>query len=176
MGTPGLTRVNTLNISDTYLQNINGIDPVMASEITIASNQLLQSLTMQVTNVSGIFGIRGNAEGLTISLPNLGIAGQVLVNNASSLMMPSLENVTQNVALIGNTFESLSLPNLTLVGPGGGGFNVMANMALTNMTVPKLSRVAGGVVITNNNKLDGTISLPNLVLASSGLFSGTFME
>lgn len=176
MGTPGLTRVNNLSVTDTFLQNIDGIDPMMATQITIASNTLLQSLTMQVMNVTGIFSIRGNAQGLTVSLPNLSTAGEVQINDCSSLMIPSLSNVTQTVAFNDNSFQSLVLPNLTLIGPGGGGFNVVGNSALTNLTVPELSRVAGGVVVANNTKLGGTVSLPNLLLAGSGQFSGGFQK
>ena len=179
-GTPGLQQVSSLSVSDTFLQNFNGINLKTAENILIATNQLLTDLTMQIQNVTGIFEVRGNSMqangGLSVNLPNLAEAGGVLINNVESVDLSSLSNVTRIINLNENLITEVAFPNLTQIGPGGGGFNIVNNVQLTNLSAPLLARVQGGVVIANNTKLTGTYSLPSLRLVGSGAFNGPFTK
>lgn len=175
-GTPGLTQVTNLTVSDTFLQNFRGIDLMTAGSVNVATNNLLQDLRMQIRNVTGSFAIRGNAAGLNVNLPNLSNAEQLIINDCSSVQVPSLKNVSTGLAFSDNTFQTLSLPELGLIGPGKGGLLIATNSKLTNISAPVLKAVAGGLVVANNTMLSGTIAFPALRGAQNAAFVGTFRE
>lgn len=176
-GTPGLEQVTNLSVSDTYLSSFTGMTNLKTAQgVNVATNNMLQDLSMVISNVTGTLSIRGNKRGLTVSLPNLAEAGQVLINDCSSVSVPSLGNVTVAVAFIDNLFESLSLPNLTQIGPGAGGFLAQGNADLTNLSLPLLAKVQGGVDVVSNPKLTGTYSFPSLRLVGSARMVGPFKE
>lgn len=157
--TKGITTVGTLNIADTYIQSLTGINPTTATAVSLGQNLYLTTIDLPLKTVTGALSITANANGASmVTLSELEMAGSLTVNNVTSLMLPALNNVTNLFSLAGNKFTSMSLPNFTT----STGFAIDNNDEMTNFTVPAYTVSSGGVSVQNNTALVGTVSFPVL--------------
>jgi len=95
----------------------------------------------------------------------------------SSVSIPSLAAVNGSLGFYGNTFASLSAPNLTTVGSfqgRSGGITIDDNSVLSNITMPQLTSSGGLFQIASNEELHA-ISFPVLSEIGGALdFTGNF--
>ena len=149
--TTSVASANTLNIQNTFLTTLNGINLQKVSSVTIVNNPLLQDVSMQVSNVSQSLTIASNGDRLQASFPNLETAQNLTFRNTQSVSIPSLANVTGSLGFYENTFQSLTAPSLTTV---GGTLALVSNSQLTNVSMPALKTINGGFQVQNNTVLD----------------------
>jgi hypothetical protein len=148
--TSSIGEATSINIQNTFLTTLNGINLEKVSSVTIVNNPLLQAVSMQVSNVSQSLTIASNGNRLEASFPNLETAQNLTFRNAQSVSIPSLANVTGSLGFYENTFESVTTPNLTSV---GGTLAFVSNSQLTNISMPVLKTVGGGFQVQNNSRL-----------------------
>jgi len=171
--TTSIAQAHTLNIQNTFLTTLNGINLQKVSSVTVVNNPLLQAISMQVSNISGSLTISSNGNHLKASFPNLETAQNLTFRDSSSIDIPSLANVTGSLGFYENSFQSLSTPNLTLV---GGTLAFVSNSQLTNISMPILKTIGGGFQVQNNSVLDDVSnSFPKLQSIGGALaFFGNF--
>ena len=148
--TTSIGQANTLDIQNTFLTTLNGINLQKVSSVTIVNNPLLQAVNMQVSNISQSLTIASNGNRLQASFPNLETAQNLTFRDSQSVSIPSLANVTGSLGFYENTFDSLNTPNLTLV---GGTLAFVSNSELTNISMPILKSIGGGFQVQNNSVL-----------------------
>jgi len=168
----GLKTVGALNIQDTFLQNLNGINLTSAQSINIANNQYLTDINIPLTTISGAIILNANAAGRTAaSFGNLTSAGSVSISNCSTVNLASLANTTGLVALTSNGFANLSLPALA----SSNGLIITNNNQMTALSLPSYATDNGALSVENNTMFQGPINLPSLVRVSgAAVFRGAF--
>jgi len=173
--TSSVEEATTLNIQNTFLTSLNGINLQSVASVTIVNNPLLQDVSMQVSNISQSLTIASNGDRITASFPNLETAQNLTFRDCPSVSIPSLSNVTGSLGFYENTFQSISCPNLTFV---GGTLAFVSNTQLTNISFPELVTIGGGFQVQNNTDLDDlTNSFPDLKTIGGALdWTGNFTK
>ena len=171
--TTGIEEVKSLNIQNTFLTSLSGINLSKVGSVMIANNRLLQAISFQVSSISQSLSISSNGNQLQVALPNLESASNLTFRNCPALTIPSLANVTGSLGFYENSFDSIATPNLTSV---GGTLAFISNVGLTNISMPKLKTIDGGFQIQKNTGLkDLSHSFPDVQEITGAIdFTGNF--
>lgn len=174
-GIAGVTEAKSVRVSDTFLGSLDGLNLATVDSLHINNNNRLVSYSTQLANVSTILEITSNNPKLNITLANLVWAEEIRIGNAASLEVPSLEVINGSMYLDQNSFESFSAPNLTMSDKGAISFT--NNTQLTNISLPQLETIGGGLTILNNTALEKIKGFPKLEeVGGAVLFGGEFTE
>ncbi|OQD77114.1 hypothetical protein PENDEC_c003G04846 [Penicillium decumbens] len=167
----GVTEAGDVLITNTGLQNLNGISLKTVGKFQITDNTNMKQININnLQNATDLVNFAGNWNKLEIDLPNLGTAYNMTFRNISSVSMPSLEKLKGQLGFWGTEFETFSAPNLTTTAD----LTFNDNSKLTNISIPALEKVNGGFVVGRNDKLSD-IDLPKLATVTGAIdFSGTF--
>jgi hypothetical protein len=169
-----ISKANSVDIEDTTLKTLDGINLDTVDTFTVINNRFLTSISTQVSSVGSIMNIASNGIGLTVDLPNLVWAANATFRNTSSVMIPSLTTINGTLTFDENLFSDLSAPNLTAIGTSGGSLTLAGNPSLTNFSFPLLKSIAGANNIANNSALMN-ISFPSLTSVGGAIFfTGNF--
>ncbi|KAF2740693.1 GPI-anchored cell wall organization protein Ecm33 [Polyplosphaeria fusca] len=169
-----ITKVSNLDIQNTQLQSLEGINLESVDKVTIANNRYISSIIMQLGNVTNALTLEANNPEVNVSFPNLEWAFNLTFRNCSSVQVPSLATLNGSMGLYGNTFEDFSAPNLTKI---GGALAFASNTELTNITLPELTEVTGALQIANNTKLSEINGIPKLKTIGGALdFHGNMSD
>ncbi|KAL4939014.1 hypothetical protein BDV06DRAFT_225458 [Aspergillus oleicola] len=169
--TKGVTKAGSVSIVNTGLTSLDGISLNSVSSFIVTDNTQLERVDVNnLKNATNLINFAGNYDELEIMLPNLASGTNLTIRNVSSVSLPSLEKLEGQLGFWGNSFSSLSAPNLT----ESGDLVFEDNSELRNLSLPALKTVNGGFLITRNDKLS-SISFPNLATVSGAIdFSGAF--
>ncbi|KAL8953790.1 MAG: hypothetical protein Q9222_000355 [Ikaeria aurantiellina] len=176
-GSTGITRAESVLITNTGLSTLMGINNLQQIDIfNVNNNQALQNISLQVTSITQSLNIEANdgyQTGLTTSFPMLETALNMTFRNCSSISLPALANVTEDLGFYGNTFETFAAPNLT----SAGGLIFVDNTALTNISLPQLTSINATYQIANNTMLTQINGFTKLSIVKGALdFSGNFTD
>lgn len=155
-----LSKAESVIISDTFLNSLDGIDLVSVGRLDINNNRRLTKFETKLKSLSDTLSIQANGLQLEVSLPNLAWITDMAIANVTKFSAPSLEVVNGSARFDSNYFESFSAPNLTHTEKGDISF--VGNAKLSNMTFPKLTDIGGGLLIANNTALDTITFFPKL--------------
>jgi len=161
-----IEKADRIRIENTNLQSLEGINIETVETMFIANNKYINSIDMQLGNVSDALTLSTNNPNVNVTFSNMIWAANLTFRNCSSVDLPSLESVNRSFSLIGNVFESFSSPNLTTV---GGALVVSNNVELTNISFPLLTKVGFNVEVANNTKLREIKAFPKLQKVSGAL-------
>jgi len=169
----GISKSNQVYISNTQLNNINGIELTAVSSMDINNNPYLTDVNVNdLTNVTTALAFSANGRDLEISFPNLQDAANLTFRNVSKVDMPSLANVAGSMGFYTDSFESISCPNLTQT---GGTLAFVDSPDLSSVSFPSLTQIGGGFLIANNTALKSISGFPKLKTIVGALdFAGTF--
>jgi len=169
----GIQRANNVYISNTQLNNIDGIELTAVSTLNINNNPYLTTVNVNdLTNVTSSISFSANGRDLAISFPNLQDAANLTFINVSKIDMPSLANVAGSMGFYSDTFETFSAPNLTQT---GGTLAFVDSPSLTSFAFPSLQTIGGGFLVANNTQLKAINGLPKLSTIVGALdFAGVF--
>ena len=176
-GGNGINQADSVLITNTGLSSLQGINNLQSvSTFNVNNNAALQNISLQVTSIKNSLDIEANdgyVSGLTTTFPLLETAQNMTFRNCSSVSLPSLANVTQDLGFYGNTMTSFAAPNLTTV----GGLIFVDNTDLTNISIPGLVSVNGSYQIANNTLLGKINGFQKLSVIKGALdFNGNFTE
>lgn len=175
LGTAGITSAETVTISDTDLQSLDDLNLASVDTMNVNNNARLTSYSTQLANVSTALRLQSNGDNLNVTFANLVWANELIILNAASVEVPSLETVNSSLRFDQNTFTSFSAPNLTRVGDDDISF--INNEELTNLSFPLLESIGGSLTIVNNTKLEEIDGFPELETIGGAIrFGGNFSE
>jgi hypothetical protein len=171
----GISKANTVYISNTQLNNINGIELTAVGSMDINNNPYLTSVDVNdLKNVTTSLSFSANGRDLEISFPNLQAAANLTFRNISKVTMPSLADVAGSMGFYSDYFESFSAPNLTST---GGTLAIVDSPDLKTLSFPALTTIGGGFLVANNTNLEAINGFPKLKTVVGALdFAGTFSE
>ena len=174
-GGTGVTKADSILVSNTQLSSLQGLNNLQqVTSFRINNNDALQNISLQVKQIKGALNVEANdayPDGVTVSFPMMQTAENMTFRNCSSVSLPSLANVTDNLGFYGNTMQSFAAPNLTTT----GGLIFVDNVDLTNVSLPVLTSVNGSYTIANNTllkRIDGFQKLNSIGGALD--FNGNF--
>lgn len=168
-----VTQCNTLNIQNTFLGSLDGINLQQVKSIYIANNRMLQSISFQVTSLAASLTLESNGDRLQAQFPNLETAQNLTFRNCPSISIPSLQNLTGSLGVYESTLSDFSAANLTVI---GGTLAINGNMQLSNVSLPILKTINGGFQVQNNTKLQ-QVNFPSLATIGGAFdFYGNFTE
>jgi hypothetical protein len=178
-GNPGISQAGNVTIDNTQITSLTGIaNASKLAGIDITNNDLLNEISLAAETIDTILvgpnDVSGT-NGVSFEAPNLSSSGTIIIRNCSSVKFPALQDASDLLALIGNSFESFMAPNLTWV----GGLVIDDNTELKNMSFPALQAVNGSnstLDVSNNTKLGqiggfGTLTTVNGGVNLAGNFS-----
>lgn len=176
-GGTGIREADSILITNTGLSSLQGINNLQDVEtFNVNNNQALQNISLQVTSIKNSLRIEANdgfATGLVTTFPMLETATNMTFRNCSSISLPALANVTEDIGFYGNTMESFSAPNLTTV----GGLIFVDNTELSNISLPMLTSVNQSLQIANNTLLKNVTGFPELSIIGGALdFKGNMSK
>lgn len=172
--TTGVQTASELNIQNTQLNSLDGIDLQVVDTVYIVNNNYLEDINMQLGNVTDSLTLAANGKNVSAIFPNMLWANNMTFRNVSQVSIPSLASVNGSLGFYSNEFSMLSAANLTKV---GGSLSFVSNPDLTNISMPALTTVTGGFQVANNTELDIVESFPKLATVGGALdFYGNFTK
>jgi GPI-anchored cell wall organization protein len=173
--TRGVSKVENILISNTGLTSLNGLELETVGLMDINNNRYLDTVDVNnMANVTSAITFSANSKTLEIKLPNLEFAANMTFRNVSNVDLPSLNFVNGSIGFFSNTFESISLPNLTKTGQA---LVFQDGIGLSNISVPMITEVGAALNINNNPDLKKIDGFPKLEVVVGALdFSGDFNE
>ncbi|KAF4312912.1 hypothetical protein GTA08_BOTSDO01114 [Botryosphaeria dothidea] len=170
--TSGVKQAGSVNIQNTFLSSLDGIDLEEVDTFFIANNNYLQDITVQFKNINEALTLSANGDKLKAEFPNLEWAFNMTFRNVSTISTPSLATLNGSLGFYGDKIESYEAANLTQV---GGSLSFVGNGNLKNISLDALEKVSGGFQIADNPNLGGNVSFPALKSVGGALdFSGNF--
>ena len=154
-----IQQASTLSIQNTGLYSLEGIDLAEVDTVVISNNLDLTEISMKVNHISGSLSLQSNGRGLSVEFPNMEWTYNATFRNCSSVNMDSLAAVNGSLGFLSNYMEEISAPNLTSV---GGTLGIISNSELTNISMPELKLLTGGLLIANNTNLETINGFPRL--------------
>jgi hypothetical protein len=154
-------QVTNLYITDTTLETLFGLllQSAQMDNLQITGNKYLSNCWFGVGNVTQQVTILDNSGTMALTLPNLTYAYNINISNASSVDIPLLKSVSQSLDISWNTFQNLSLPNLSYVGQE---VNIANNAEMTELALDDLVNVQGGFSLVSNAQLEDLGGLSRL--------------
>lgn len=170
-----LTKAEEVEVSDTFLKSLKGLDVTSVKKLNINNNRLLTSFSSSLANLGDELILSANGINLDVSLPNLVWIANMTIANVTKFSAPLLQTVNGSARFDSNYFTSFSAPNLTSTESGDISFVGNGNVA--NITFPKLERIAGGLLIANNTELAEINGFPKLkTIGGAVKIRGSFTE
>lgn len=168
-----VSQANKIFITDTHLTSLDGINLEQVKRFEVTNNAYLRTISTQVSNITEELIINNNGLNLTLEFPNLTFASNMTVRNVSRLSIPSLKEIKSTFGVYGSYMESVMAPNLTKV---GGDVAFVADAYLTNISMPLLQSMGGGLLIANCSSLEAIDGFPSLQKTGAINISGNFTE
>lgn len=174
LGTQGVTKANIVKITDTFLNDLSGLQLATVETLQIDNNQRLAMFESGITNVTDTLIINNNGKNMEVTLSKLESAKEIQIANVKTFRVPALEKVGASLKLDKcENIESFSAPNLTSITNALAFIN---NEKLGNVSLPQLTEIGGDLRIVNNTELTVLDGFPKLERMASINFGGNFEE
>ncbi|KAI0206928.1 GPI-anchored cell wall organization protein ecm33 [Astrocystis sublimbata] len=159
-GMPGVTKAKSVIIADTFVTNLDGINVQDINHMDINNNHRLSKFSTSIKTLSEALYVNSNSLNMTMEMPNLRWIANMTIANVSTFSVPSLETVNGSLRFDSNYFTTFNAPNLTEISQGDLSF--VSNPQLTNISIPMLEKIGGGLTIANNTDLQKVNGLGSL--------------
>ncbi|KAI8078955.1 uncharacterized protein B0P05DRAFT_587190 [Gilbertella persicaria] len=155
----GLSQIESLTVTDTLANRIEGIMASEIKDIHIANNKNLQKINLSHLQQVGNMTIAANAVNASLDISALTSIYHGDFRNLEKVIgLEKINQVTGGLSFVANGFSSLALPNVTRI---TGTLTVSNNLQLGNLSVPHLALLGGALSLSNNSQLT-EIKVPGL--------------
>lgn len=172
-----MSQASTVNIADTFLSDISGLNLATVESLTINSNKRLTKFDSNLVNITNTLILTENGNDMQVNLTELQSAYEIQISGVKSLSTPALEQIQNSIRFETNpNLESYEAANLTSVGTSknGGSVSFINNAKLVNISFPFLATISGDLTVVNNTKLDEITGFPELKSVENMLLGGSF--
>ncbi|KAJ4159864.1 uncharacterized protein LMH87_007802 [Akanthomyces muscarius] len=173
----GVSEASTVNIADTFLSDISGLNLATVESLTINSNKRLTKFDSNLVNITNTLILTENGNDMQVNLTELQSAYEIQISGVKSLSTPALEQIQNSIRFETNpNLETYEAANLTSVGTSknGGSVSFINNAKLANISFPYLATISGDLTVVNNTKLDEITGFPELKSVENMLLGGSF--
>lgn len=173
LGTPGITKADSIIIGDTYLDSLEGINVENLQFMDLNNNRRLTTFSTAIETVSKQLLINANGLNLTMEMSELKWISNMTIGNVTRFSAPKLSTVNGSIRFDSNYFKTFALPNLTEIQEGDLAF--VSNPQVGNISFPLLEKIGGGLTIANNTDLETIDGFPKLANIGGAIaFRGVF--
>ncbi|KAH3682398.1 hypothetical protein WICPIJ_006636 [Wickerhamomyces pijperi] len=168
----GITKIDSLVISDTALETLDGFDVTHLDTFNVNNNKNLNSIDSSLEFVNVALEVSFNAKTVEVSFDQLQWANNMTFRDISSASFAKLQAVNASLGFINTSLSQIEIPTLTTV---GGSLAIVSNEDLEDLELANLTSIAGGFEIANNTELsniDGFNSLETV--GGAIIFIGAF--
>ncbi|OAA33370.1 ECM33-like protein [Moelleriella libera RCEF 2490] len=170
-GTSGVTKCSSINVQDTFISNLDGLNVATADNITISNNRRLNSFDFSLENVTNTLSVVKNAASMQVRMSKLRMAGELDFRSIKSFDAPVLETANRVSFQESPELLSVSANNLSMIKDS---LTFDNNKALTNISFLALTKISGDMTIRNNTALLKINNFPQLMTIGSVLLAGSF--
>ncbi|ODQ60220.1 hypothetical protein WICANDRAFT_100435 [Wickerhamomyces anomalus NRRL Y-366-8] len=168
----GITKINSLYISDTSLETLSGFDVRSLDTFNVNNNKNLNSIDSQLQNVKVALEVSYNADEVEVSFDDLEWANNITFRDISSISLSKLETVNASLGFINTSLDKIEISNL---GSVGGSLTFVSNDELEEIDLSNLTSIGGGFDISNNTHLKDIEGFDSLeTVGGAVVFVGNF--
>ncbi|KAK1247350.1 hypothetical protein MKX07_002259 [Trichoderma sp. CBMAI-0711] len=165
-GTTGVTKASSIQITDTFLSDLSGLNINSVDTLTITNNNKLTAFNSDLVNITKLLSVSSNGNNMEINMTKLQSAAEIQLSNVKSFLVPSLKTISQSLKFDANpSLKTFSAKNVTKIGDSVTFIN---NNKLTNVSFPLLTSV-GDLTIQNNTAMDAIEGFPKLETVAGGV-------
>ncbi|KAH6609519.1 hypothetical protein Trco_002865 [Trichoderma cornu-damae] len=165
-GTTGVTKASSIQVTDTFLSDLSGLNLNSVDTLTITDNNKLTSFNSDLANITTLLSVTSNGNNMEINMTKLQTAAEIQLSNVKSFRAPSLKTITQSLKFDNNPeLVTFTAQNLTTI---ANSVTFINNNKLTNVSFPLLTSV-GDLTIQNNTALGAVEGFPKLQSVSGGV-------
>lgn len=166
-GTEGVTKVKSIQVTDTFISDLSGLSVATVENFRIDNNRKMTSFNSDLVNITGQLIISSNGNNMEITMNELELASEMQISNVKSFKAPKLEKVSQSIKFDNNReLTSFIATNLTEIGDD---LSFINNKKLSNISMPALETVSGGFTIQNNTAMEAIEGFDELATVSGGI-------
>jgi hypothetical protein len=175
-GTTGVTSASDVDVIDTNVADLSGLNLATVRNFRIQTNSRLENFNSDLVNITGQLIVEGNGLGsgrmLGINMTRLQSASEIQMTDVNAFNAPRLSNVDKSLKFTNNPLlKSFKGDNITEIGES---LTFDENDKLTNISF-KLLESVGDLSIRNNSKLLELNTLPELTTIRGALIlAGVF--
>ncbi|KAG7694145.1 hypothetical protein KL915_003816 [Ogataea haglerorum] len=147
----GVSDCQSIYISDTRLESLEGFNPINVETFNINNNKNLASISSDIKSVSNALSVSYNGDDTNVTFDSLAWANNITFYSVSSISMSNISAVNSSLGVFESNVELLEIPTLTKI---GGDLSIIDNDDLSEIDLSDLQSVGGGFVIANNSNLD----------------------
>ncbi|KAG7866585.1 hypothetical protein KL918_003482 [Ogataea parapolymorpha] len=147
----GVSDCQSIYISDTQLESLEGFNPINVETFNINNNKNLASISSDIKSVSNALSVSYNGDDTNVTFDSLSWANNITFYSVSSISMSNISTVNSSLGVFESNVESLEIPSLKKI---GGDLSIIDNDDLTEIDLSDLQSVGGGFVIANNSNLE----------------------
>ncbi|KAH7148653.1 hypothetical protein EDB81DRAFT_759034 [Dactylonectria macrodidyma] len=166
-GTEGVTKMNSIRITDTFISDLSGLSVATVTNFQIDNNKRMTTFDSDLVNITGSLIINNNGNDMEITMDKLELAAEIQISNVKSFSAPALTTITKSIKFDKNPeFKTFSAPNVTTITDDVSFIN---NKKLTNVSMPLLTKIEGGFTIQNNTAMEAIDGFPLLESVSGAI-------
>ncbi|KAG7817285.1 hypothetical protein KL909_003000 [Ogataea angusta] len=147
----GVSDCQSIYISDTQLESLDGFNPINVETFNINNNKNLASISSDIQSISNALSVSYNGDDTNVTFDSLSWANNITFYSVSSISMSNISTVNSSLGVFESNVESLAIPSLKKI---GGDLSIIDNDDLTEIDFSDLTSVGGGFVIANNSNLE----------------------
>jgi len=162
----GVTKASSIEVTDTFLSDLSGLNINSVDSLTITNNNKLMSFNSDLVNITTLLSVSSNGNNMEINMTKLQSAAEIQLSNVKSFVVPSLKTISQSLKFDTNPqLTTFSAKNITTIGDSVTFIN---NNKLTNVSFPLLTSV-GDLTVQNNTVLGAVEGFPKLQTVAGGV-------
>ncbi|KAK7431698.1 cell wall protein Ecm33 [Neonectria magnoliae] len=166
-GTEGVTKMNSIQITDTFISDLSGLSVATVENFQIDNNKRMTTFDSDLVNITGQLIINNNGNNMEITMDKLELAAEIQISNVKSFSAPALTKITKSIKFDKNPeFKTFFAPNVTSI---TNDVSFINNKKLTNVSMPLLEKIQGGFTIQNNTAMETIDGFPLLESVSGGI-------
>jgi hypothetical protein len=177
-GANGVTHANSIQITDTRLSDLSGLNIATVEDLQIDNNHQLKMFNSDLVNITGTLiissnGDSGSSDNMAINMTHLESANELQISNVKSFDAPALSVIEKSLKFDTNpSLTSFKAPNLTKIGES---LTFINNVKLKTIDFAELTQIDGDLTIQNNTIFKELDGFPELKSVFGGiLLAGSF--
>ncbi|KAL7929698.1 ECM33-like protein [Trichoderma chlorosporum] len=169
LGTSGVTKSSTVTITDTFINDLSGLNIATADTIDISNNAKLTTFNSDLVNVTKSLKVTNNGNNMQVNMPRLEAAGDIHFRQLKSFDAPALTEVESIKFNDSPELLTVSADNLIYIADG---LTFVNNKKLSTISFKALKSIKGDMTISSNTALETIDQFPGLKTVGNILLSG----
>lgn len=180
-GSQGSTEAKTVEVSDTSLSDLTGLNLAKVDTLKITTNSQLKMFNSDLKKIGQSLVFNKNGKNMEVNMTVLEEAQDITVaGSVAAFSVPSLKKISALRFTDNPNLETFEAKNLTEVGANAkktGSISFIGNDKLNNVSFPGVTKIFGDLTVKNNTAMSELNGFPKLeTIFGALLIAGDFKE